>query len=229
MSTPGDPYEQSPEQPAPRPVAQGGYPGQPAASYYYGPPPPQPANRGVWFAIGAGSMLGLGLIAAFGMFFLLPFIFFAGDPHFDDFDEGFDEYAYYVDQRSVLDAVTEPCAEMREAGTEIKLFGDPDDVATRIEAFSVTAQDIADAIGGANPNDDSQQWQADWETLSEDLAAYATNLAEVGENATFTSLQPFGDRPLMVRMEFSSDADCEVPLVVYAMDPQNAGFYSFAR
>ncbi|GAA3530534.1 hypothetical protein GCM10022234_29680 [Aeromicrobium panaciterrae] len=228
MSTPDDPTGQ-PDQPPVGPPP--GYHPQPAAPYYYGPPAPQPANRGVWFAIGAGSMFALGLIGMFGMFFLFPFIFFAGlgDPDFDEgeFDEGDFEssYVYYVDQKSVVDAVEVPCNAMMTAGDKIKLFTEPDAAAASISAFAGTARGIADAIGSASPDNDSKQWQADWEKLAHELDTFATDLRKVGNDAWLDTFAEPGEAPIMLRMAGSSDANCEIPQTIFDLDPANSEYF----
>jgi hypothetical protein len=227
VTTPDDPDagQPTPEQP-PTPPQQPAYYGQPPAPYYYGPPAPTQANRGVWFAIGAGSMFVLGLVGSFGLF-LIPGLFFFSEPNFDNFDEGDYEagYSYYVDQQSVVDAVEVPCNKMLDAGDQIKFFTDPDKAAVTIKAFAVTAQEIADAIGTASPNRDSKLWRADWEKLAHNLQTYATDLTKVGNDAGLDTFAEMGEAPIMVRMADSSNANCEIPEVVVALDPENANYY----
>lgn len=146
-----------------------------------------------------------------------------------EFDEYADDSYYYVDQTSVLDAVEGPCEDMLEAGAEVEMFDDPKNMASAIKTFAVTAQGVADAIASANPNQDSKEWQADWETLSSDLTAYAGNLSDAGAGALYSSTHPSGEMPAMVRMAYGSDAYCEVPSVIVALDPEvdeyNSGYY----
>ena len=168
----------------------------------------------MWFAIGASSMFLLCACAA-----IMLLIVFASEPDLGEpLDE--DEDYYYVEQASVLEAVEKPCEDMRVAGAKIGVFDDPKKAAVEIEAFAVAAQGVADAIASADPNRDSQKWQADWEKLSSDLTAYAGNLRDAGGGALFSSIHPAGEMPVMVRMVYSSDANCEVPSVVVAMDPE---------
>ncbi len=230
VTNPDDPYagrpapehSAAPEQPATPPV-QPAYYGQPTP-YYYGPPTPNPPSRVAWFAIGAGSMLALGLV---GLFVLGLIISIVEDE--SDGDGGLDEDSYsyyYVDQQSVLNAVEEPCKDMIDAGRQIHPFDEPKQAVGGIKEFAVTAQKVADAIGTADPNSDSQLWRKDWETLADDLNAYADNLATLGRDTEFGPLVPTDEAPVMFRMALSSEADCEVPAIVVALDTQNAGTYS---
>ena len=167
-------------------------------------------------------MLGL-LVFAIGGFFTVVGILLGDD--YEGGDGGGEYGYYYVDQRSVLKAVDDPCEDMIDAGRKIKPFDDPGKAAPPIRAFAVSAQKVADAIGTANPNADSQLWREDWEALAEALDTYADDLVSVGSNAAFTSLDPMDEAPLMFRMALSSDADCEVPAIVVAFDTVNAGTY----
>lgn len=176
-------------------------------------------------------MFALGLIGMFVMFFLFPFIFFAGlgDPDFDegDFDEGdFDSaYVYFVDQKSVVDAVEVPCNAMMAAGDKIELFTEPADAAVSISAYATTARGIADAIGSASPNHDSKQWQADWEKLAHNLDTFATDLRKIGNDAWLDTFAEPGVAPIMVRMAGSSEANCEIPQMLFDLDPANSEYF----
>lgn len=219
MSSPDDPSAQQPEQPATPPVVPPpGYYGQPAAPYYYGPPAPTPANRGVWFAIGAGSMFAVVFVGLF-VLFLIPGFLFLGAPGFDEgYDESFDEgYAYYVDQSSVLRAVEGPCANMRSAASDIDMFSNPKDASAEFKAFTLAIKGVVEAIDAGDPNSDSRLWRDDWKVLSAALDTYADGLAAKGVSPKF---RPLADdkQPLLDRMRFSSEADCEVPAVIEALD-----------
>lgn len=171
-------------------------------------------------------MFALGLVGMFVMF-LIPGLLFFGDPDVDEFDEGdFDSgYVYYVDQKSVVDAVEVPCNAMMTAGDKIELFTDPGKAAVAIREFAVTTQGIADAIDSAKPDNDSKQWRDDWEDLTHSLETFATDLDKLGNDAWLDTFAVPGEAPIMVRMAYSSDANCEVPAAVFTMDPANTEYY----
>lgn len=218
MSTPEDPYagQPAPDHGTPTEPQQGYY-AQPAAPYYYGPPPQKVPSRGAWFAIGAGSMFALGVVGFFGFFIFMGLMFS------DGFEEDGAEYAYYVDQESVVEAVDGLCSNMRSAAYEIKVFSGPEDASVDIARFTLAIKGIVEAIDSADPNSDSKLWRDDWQTLGADLDTYAADLKTKGDDAVFTSITD--DVPTIARMSYSSDADCEVPQVIEGLDPNLADYW----
>lgn len=212
MSTPEDPYAGPPGQPPlPGPPQQQVYYGQPlAAPYYYGTPPQNIPDRGVWFAIGAGSVIGLLLLGFAG---IMLFAFAAGEPERGDYD---DDY-YYVEQGSVLRAVEGPCANMRSAASDIDMFSDPRGASADIKAYTLAIKGVVEAIDASDPNSDSKQWRDDWKSLGTALDTYADELAAKGTSSKFRPLTD-GKQPLLDRMHYSSESNCEVPAVIVALD-----------
>ena len=200
------------------PPQQPAYYGQPPAPYYYGVPPQKAPSRVAWFFIGAGSMFTLGVIALFGFFMFIGFLFEEG---FDDPEDGY----YYVDQSAVVDAVEGPCANMRSAADEIQLFSDPKTASADITGFTLAIRGIVDAIDAHDPNSDAKKWRDDWKALSADLDTYAGDLATQGSAATFSSLTEVDDEPTIARMSYSSEADCEVPRIIEALDPDLSDYW----
>ena len=113
---------------------------------------------------------------------------------------------------------------MRAAAAKIRLFGEPTVAATDIRAVSVAITGIVDAINANDPDADSRQWGADWSSLQDELDTYADNLAGKGAAAEYITSVGQDDMPIMLRMSFSSDADCEVPSVIEALDVENAEY-----
>jgi len=164
-------------------------------------------------------MFGLGVVGVIGFFTIVGLLL--GDD-FGDYEDGY----YYVDQTSVVRAVEEPCANMRSAASDIQLFGDPKAAATDIKGFVIAAQGIVDAIDAHDPNADSRKWRDDWKSLNGDLTTYADDLSTKGPAAVFASSTTIDDEPVMTRMAYSSDANCEVPQVIMAFDRENAQAYA---
>lgn len=185
----------------------------PPAPYYYGPSSPQVPSRTLWFGIGAGTVLGV-LILGFGSLTLYAFV--ASDPS---------GKTYYVNQSSVVNAVEEPCQTLRTAAAEIELFDDPKAASEDIKAVVEAAQGIIRAIYANEPNRDSRLWRDDWKLLAANLDDYANDLAELGKNAEFASPMSEVETPVMARMSHGSDASCDVPQVIEAMDPLLDDYY----
>lgn len=168
-------------------------------------------------------MLALGLVGLFALGVILAIV----EGESDEYPEGDYEsgYVYYVDQKSVVDAVELPCNRMMAAGDAIELFTTPAKAAVSIKAFAVEAQGIADAIDRADPDSDSKQWRDDWDKLSDNLETFAIDLNKYGNDAFLNTYTVLGEAPIMVRMAYSSEANCEVPPAIFAMDTDNSDYY----
>ncbi len=158
-------------------------------------------------------------LLAFGGLALVVFAVSGPDYYSDEADY------YFVDQSSVVNSVEEPCDTMRSEATHIRLIGQPRNTAADLRDFALTITGIIEAIDANDPNEDSRKWRADWNSLQNDLETYADNLAGQGAAAEYITSVGADELPIMLRMAYASDADCEVPAVIEALDTENAEYY----
>jgi len=167
-------------------------------------------RRWVWFGIGAGSMLALGVIGLTVMGLLVSL-------------GGYHEDEYFVDQARVERAVDQPCVAMKSTVSDLVLVGKTEESVASLKAFTATIGRIVDAIDGAKPNGDARAWRDDWMTLATSLDAYAAKIS-AGESAPY-SLPRSSSGPITDRMYDGSPQGCEVPTRIDMLDPKVAEDY----
>ncbi len=167
-------------------------------------PPPLKTSPWVWVALSLSAVAVLSSVA-------LPVLAILGFMAFDEF--GGD--SYYVDQRSVVNAVEEPCEAMLDAGSKVSVGR-----STRVATASLTnwteaAQRIVTAIDGAKPNVDSRAWRDDWKATIAAVNTYAKHLGEPRNGLTLPDTAE--------DIYWNTDAECGLPISIAALDPQYAG------
>lgn len=138
---------------------------------------------------------------------------------FDDLDgeEAYGDDEYFVTQRSVINAVDEPCKTMTAAGKRITPYAPTEQAQRELRAWAASANDIAKAIDGASPTGDSVDWRDDWKSVGKAVDVYADQL---GSGKTRLNLPATAQQ-----ISWASEGDCPLPLTIVALDPDLADDY----
>lgn len=173
------------------------------------PTPPPGRNTGlIWASIAAG-IGALVFIAGF-------IVFIIAGPDYEEYPD--DEYYYYVDDSSVIEAVQPACDDMIAAGKEIGVFSTPADGAKGLKRFVAAARPIVTAVDNTGTSDEnSLDWRDDWQVLLDAVDRYAAELAD-DPGAEYEEPTTADGYSIIYEMSNSSDADCEVPAIIAALD-----------
>lgn len=163
----------------------------------------------VWVALTTGI---IALVVSVGSS-VFPFFMFMDDLEGEEFDEP--GSGYYVEQRSVLNAIEEPCELMLEAAEDVNLGGPADQSTASLKQWTAAAQDIVAAVDGADPDKDSQAWRDDWKATIKAVNTFADNIGKARNQLTLPDVES---------MYYETDAECGVPVVIAGLDKEWAGY-----